>query len=162
MKRHFIIAWIAFGVLAFAQIASADEPGKGGKERPEAANPEQRGDRANRAEGDRPGVRPGDARPKEGRPGAMMRPGMGDVNQVVSRMMREFDKDGDQKLDAAELTALIGFMRERAMMGGPGGFMPGNQRPGGFEGRPGMMERGREADGNNEAGGVKPRRPPAE
>jgi len=76
--------------------------------------------------------------------------------QFVTILMRQFDKDGDQKLDSQELTALLTSMRERqAQMGGqpPVGPMQANRfRPGGMEGRRG-------GDGNDEAGGVTPKRP---
>ncbi len=74
--------------------------------------------------------------------------------QFVTMLMRQFDKDGDQKLDSQELVALLTSMRERqAQMGGQGqmGPMANRFRPGGPDG-----------DGNNAAGGVTPKRPPVE
>ena len=79
--------------------------------------------------------------------------------QFVTILMRQFDKDGDQKLDSQELTALLTSMRERqAQMGAqtPIGPMQANRF------RPGGMERRRGGDGNDEAGGVTPKRPPVE
>ena len=35
-----------------------------------------------------------------------------DPARMVERMMQEFDKDGDQKLDATELTALLSKLRD--------------------------------------------------
>ena len=39
--------------------------------------------------------------------------GMPEPAQMAARMMREFDKDGDKKLDTAELTALLTALRDR-------------------------------------------------
>ena len=82
-----------------------------------------------------------------------------DPAQFVTMLMRQFDKDGDQKLDSQELAALLTSMRDRqAPMGGqqPMGPMQANRfRPGGVEGRRG-------GDGTDEAGGVTPKRPPVE
>ena len=79
--------------------------------------------------------------------------------QFVTMLMRQFDKDADQKLDSEELTALLTSMRDRqSQMGGqpPMGPMQANRfRPGGMEGRRG-------GDGNDEPGGVTPKRPPVE
>ncbi|MFK8111151.1 MAG: EF-hand domain-containing protein [Rubripirellula sp.] len=85
----------------------------------------------------------------------------GDPAQVVARMMQEFDKDGDQKLDAQELTALMTSMRERRGAGASGARPgqsagKGRQRPGGDS------KRKRGADENNKPGGEKPKRPVAE
>ena len=112
-------------------------------------------------------------RGERGKPGAGQRrgPGQGqgqkpgagqqrDPAQMVARMMQEFDKDGDQKLNLQELTAMMKSMRERRENGGrPGmGQGPGNgQKPGNRQGR-----QGRRGDGNGPAGGEKPKRPPAE
>ncbi len=66
-----------------------------------------------------------------------------DPSKMVERMMQEFDKDGDQKLDAKELTALLTSMRERIgqvqsgrgalegqrQRGGEGATRPGGDRP---------------------------------
>lgn len=83
----------------------------------------------------------------------------GDPAQMVARMMQEFDKDGDQKLDSKELAALLTSMRERRG-GGPGAQRGG--RPGGQQGRPGA-QRQRRGDGNAEnAGGRRPQRPSEE
>jgi len=86
-------------------------------------------------------------------------PASRDPAQFVAMLMRQFDKDGDQKLDSQELAALLTSMRDRqAPMGGqqPMGPMQANRfRPGGVEGRRG-------GDGTDEAGGVTPKRPPVE
>jgi EF hand len=65
-----------------------------------------------------------------------------DPSKIVERMMQEFDKDGDQKLDSKELTALLTSMRERMgqgfgaaadgqrkLRGGDGAAQPGGDRP---------------------------------
>lgn len=92
-------------------------------------------------------------RNREGRPG----PGRPDINpeQFVARLMQQFDKDGDQKLDAKELTSMFTAMRERRG-GGPG--MMG--RPG--AGKDGARRRRPDTDNPGTAGGDKPKRPPVE
>jgi hypothetical protein len=76
-------------------------------------------------------------------------------------MIRQFDKDGDEKLDVKELAAMMTAMRERgAAMMGRGGANPGS------DGAPArmreMMENRRRgaAEGADQPGGVRPRRPP--
>jgi hypothetical protein len=80
-------------------------------------------------------------------------------------MMQQFDKDGDQKLDTQELTALMTSMRERrgagpgwAQAGQPAGKAASNmrQRPGGDS------KRKQGADATNRPGGEKPKRPATE
>ncbi len=85
--------------------------------------------------------------PSERRQPFANRFGGGDPAQIVSRMIQQFDQDGDEKLDVSELTALFEFMRERA------GNAPAmrNQRPGA---RPDRQ--------NPEVGGDKPQRPQSE
>lgn len=135
----------------------------------------------------------GQARGQRGGPGGQRGgPGGGDPAQMVAKMMSEFDKDGDQKLDVTELTALFTAMRERrgqAGQGRPGtgqgqqGRRPGGaggQRPGGGQrpdgagkgrpdgagkGGPGGKGGGKGRRGQQEAeeiGGAKPKRPTAE
>lgn len=90
----------------------------------------------------------------------------GDPTQMISRMLQEFDQDGDQKLDIRELTALMTAMRDRRMggqagqrgQGGPG-MRPGSGGPGGASQR---GRRGSQSDPNETAGGQRPRRPTAE
>lgn len=104
-------------------------------------------------------------------------PGRGNVNPaaLVKRLLPQFDKDGDQKLDAGELTALLTAMRERG--GGMGPRQAGQQdgqRPGqsarmrrpGDSDRPNDRPGGRNRRGGNESlgesGGDKPKRPTAQ
>ena len=114
----------------------------------------------------------------QGGPGGAM--GQRDPAEMVARMMSEFDQDGDQKLDATELTALLQNMRSRrgqAMGQGPGqrrgagqgrpGAGQGGGRPGGAgQGRPGGRPGGKGRRGGDEeqdvAGGKVPKRPAAE
>ncbi|MDG1895197.1 MAG: EF-hand domain-containing protein [Fuerstiella sp.] len=122
----------------------------------------QRGERAKGANGQR--------RASEGQ-----RPGGGaerDPKQMVARMMKEFDKDGDSKLNAAELTAMLTSMRDRRGSG---------ERPGGASGRKpgaGPQQKGPEKNGQKpgenrkrgqngngkpaKAGGQTPKRPASE
>ncbi len=109
----------------------------------------------------------------EGQGGGLPRGGQRDPAQMVKLMMEKFDSDGDAKLDAEELTAMLKFMRERSgqmgMMADRFALQEGQQGQGAGANRqnanrPGANRPG--ARGNNErqdeAGGVKPRRPPAE
>jgi len=100
----------------------------------------------------------------------------GDPAQMIARMMQEFDKDGDQKLDTRELTALMTSMRERrAGAAGAGGARAGGARPGRPAGngagkgagnlrqRPGGDGKRKQGAGeNNRPGGERPKRPVAE
>ena len=112
--------------------------------------------------------KPGAGQQRRGGQGQGQRPGMDrDPAQMVQRMMQEFDKDGDQKLDVRELTALFTAMRERRENGGrPGNAAGQKQRPeNGQKGqRPQGAGKGRRGDGENagKAGGEKPKRPPVE
>ena len=94
-----------------------------------------------------------------------------DPAQMVARMMQEFDKDGDQKLDSAELTALLTSMRQRrgqmgergqaqgqAKRGRPEQAQQGRGKPGqGKPGAEGRRRRGSDDAGN--PGGQRPKRP---
>ena len=101
-----------------------------------------------------------------GQPGnAAQRRGMRDPAQMVSMMMEKFDADGDEKLNTEELTAMFTFMRERGQMG----MMAGRMELGeGQSPRPGRNPNAKRPGGRvddskqNEAGGVTPKRPPAE
>lgn len=89
----------------------------------------------------------GKGRPRGKKPNLAGRLGGGDQAKVVSRLIEQFDKDGDEKLDASELTALLSSMRERA------GNSPVMEklRPGARTDRP-----------SAEAGGDLPKRPASE
>ncbi|MGB7345167.1 MAG: EF-hand domain-containing protein [Pirellulaceae bacterium] len=75
--------------------------------------------------------------------------GQRDPGELIGRMMKEFDTDGDQKLDVTELTALLKSMRERRGQMGQG------------EGRleQARGRRGAQLDGQAQRGGAKPKRP---
>ncbi len=99
-----------------------------------------------RAQRFRPGERQnGERTPGQRRPGQF--PGGFSPEQMAERMIKEFDADGDEKLDATELLKMMTTMRER--------------RGGGMQRRPGSN--GRPSSGNSNAapGGEKPKRPPA-
>ena len=147
----------AAAILSVALIAgdcSAQPPGKGRGQGKPGAGQRQQG----QGQGQR-GQRP----PQGDRDPAM----------IVSRMMKEFDKDGDQKLNMTELTALFTSMRERRENGGgrPGAG-PGDGQRRGEKGERGQGKDGQKPQGRRDgqgrgekagdAGGDKPRRPPVE
>ena len=134
MKRMtMMIALLAVGMMA--SVATADD---------EKAN--RRTDGKARAAGERP---QGDRGPG-GRPGAAGQ----DPAKMVAAMLERFDKDGDEKLDKTELTALFKSMQER--------------RGGRARGQAGAAGRKAGAAGNRgggepkKKGGVRPDRPTAE
>lgn len=100
------------------------------------------------------------------------RPGGGaerDPKQMVARMMKEFDKDGDSKLNAAELTAMLTSMRDRRgggkRPGGASGRKPGagpQQKGPGNNGQKPAGNRKRGQNGNGKPGGQAPKRPASE
>ena len=103
------------------------------------------------------------------------RPGAGadrDPKQMVARMMNEFDKDGDSKLNAMELTAMFASMRDRrgsgerpgAATGRTPGAGPQQRGPGQSGQKPaGNRRRGQNGDGKPaKAGGQAPKRPVAD
>lgn len=114
-------------------------------EQPDNANSEsQSGERPQRPR--RPESGNGDRRPGDRPPGQSR--GAPAPEEMVKRMMENFDEDGDKKLDASELEKMFTAMRERR---GPGMQRP----PAGNRRRPG-------SDVNNTPGGETPRRPPSE
>ncbi|MCP4785076.1 MAG: hypothetical protein GY903_32455 [Fuerstiella sp.] len=127
-----LVAILSVALLAVS--CSAEPPGR------------QRGERAPGANGQR-------------RAGEGQRGGAGasrDPQQMVARMMKEFDKDGDSKLNTRELTAMFTSMRERRDSGeGPGAAA--GRKPGGTQ------RRGQKGEGKpGKPGGQKPKRPVAE
>lgn len=142
-----LIGWVSLS-LATPMVVVADDQAK------------KPNDRA----GERPGLegRPGfeGKRPQRGE--GFQRPGFaGNPEQAATMMIRQFDTDGDEKLDVKELAAMMTAMRERgAAMMGRGGANPGG------EGAPArmreMMENRRRgmAEGADQPGGVRPKRPP--
>ena len=96
---------------------------------------------------------------KPQRPGGPQRPGVGgdakaagqgrrqpqNPQQMVARMMQQFDKDGDQKLDIRELTELLTQLRERR---------GGNVGAGGNQGRGGVQRQG-QRPGQQRQGGAR-------
>ncbi|MEM6690782.1 MAG: EF-hand domain-containing protein [Planctomycetota bacterium] len=147
MKRNASICAVAALTILTANLDAAPPEGKRGEGRSAG---QERGSRFGAQRGNRGG---------------------GDQTQLVARMLQEFDTDGDQKLDVNELTALMTSMRERRMgqggsggQRGPGGAMGQGQRRGPGEGgqRGQRGRQGRGAEGDQTAGGKKPRRPEAE
>lgn len=127
-----ILALIMFGnVSVFADDGSLDKKNAEDKPRAQRFRP---GDPEN-----------GDRRPGQRRPGQFA--GGFSPEQMVQRMLEEFDADGDKKLNADELQKMMTTMRER--------------RGGGMQRRPGGN--GRPSSGNSNAtpGGEQPKRPSA-
>ncbi len=117
-------------------IVSADDTS------PDAPNAEGRP----RAQRFRPGEQPnGERRPGQRRPGQS--PGGFSPEQMVQRIMDEFDADGDDKLNADELQKMLMTMRER--------------RGGGMQRRPGSQSRPSPGGSSSTPGGESPKRPPA-
>ena len=75
---------------------------------------------------------------------------------MATMMMQKFDKDGDAKLNAEELTAMMTFMQERRGQPAGGAGKASRPRPNAEKGSDGKSVN------DDEVGGVKPRRPPAE
>lgn len=126
---------LTFSISLFALLVLAD---------PGLAGPPVDGKRGENA-GDAP--RRMDARrAAENRPGA---------EEMAKRMMEQFDKDGDRKLDSTELVAALTAVQERMA-----GRRPGT-RP---DARGGEARRRapRGGDANKAPGGDRPRRPNAE
>ncbi len=144
-------ASMMMAVLSLALLsagATAQPPGKG---------PNQKNDQA-----DGPRRGPGQ-RGEQGRrgPGGAER----DPAEMVARMIQQYDKDGDQKLDKQELTAMFTAMRERGAAGqraGGPGMRPGANPGQRGDKRPGDQPGRRRGEQNGEAGGDKPDRRPAE
>ena len=138
--KSMIFSAAVLAVACMTCNASADETGKKRGE----------GQRARAGQGQDAKRGPGQGR-RQGGPGA--RGGERDPAQLVARMMQEFDKDGDRKLDSTELTALLKSMRERrgsAAEGRRGPGRPGQAQRG--EGR-GKQGEGRQRAGKQDAGG---------
>lgn len=76
--------------------------------------------------------------------------------KMATMMMQKFDKDGDAKLDTEELTAMMTFMQERRGQPAGGAGKASRPRPNAEKGSDGKSVN------DDEVGGVKPRRPPAE
>jgi hypothetical protein len=99
-----------------------------------------------RAQRFRPGERQnGERTPGQRRPGQFA--GGFSPEQMVQRLMEEFDADGDEKLNVDELQKMMITMRER--------------RGGGMQRRPGNNGRPQSGNSNATPGGEKPKRPPA-
>jgi hypothetical protein len=115
-----------------------------------------------------PGQRDGagrEAAPWKGRgerpfPQPAQRAGQGpfsrDIDQVVALMMRQFDTDGDEKLDRDELTKMLTAMRQRPAMAGAFSGPPISPRP-----QAGDRPRRPQNELSREPGGVTPKRPPS-
>ena len=99
-----------------------------------------------RAQRFRPGGQQnGERTPGQRRPGQFA--GGFSPEQMAERMIKEFDADGDEKLDSTELLKMMTTMRER--------------RGGGMQRRPGSNGRPSSGSSNATPGGEKPKRPPA-
>ncbi|MFK7737019.1 MAG: hypothetical protein AB8B50_13370 [Pirellulaceae bacterium] len=152
LMQAFCLASTAGICLAFLGSANAADPQENGQRRGSRAKSSERsGDRTNRPVGQRPDQRPNV-----------------DMQRVVSRMLEQFDLDGDEKLDVKELTKLLTAMRER---GRGQGFMQGDRsRPEagrnrglGVDGKPDASKSKRQKRGtpnmDADEGGDIPKRP---
>lgn len=138
-------------VMAFVAVECSAQPPGGRTKKPGLR------DRADAQAGDR------NALPKDRmRQGPQQ--GLRDPAEMVARLMQQFDKDGDKKLDAKELTAALTALRER----GRGMQQRAGQRPGAGGDAAAEMQRRRpgkaagdrrKRDNPGEVGGDKPSRP---
>ena len=127
-----IFAIIIFGnVLVFADDSPADGGNAESKPRAQRIRPSDQQD--------------GERRPGQRRPGQFA--GGFSPEQMVARMIEEFDADGDDKLNAEELQKMMMAMRER--------------RGAGMQRRPGGQGRPSPRDTSASPGGQQPQRPPA-
>ena len=104
------------------------------------------------------GDRPANARPGRG---DQVQGGQMDPQMVVSRMLKQFDVDGDEKLDIDELTKLMISLRDRRQSGGMQGFrdrVSGN----GQRDLRSMQGKSRQRPAVGDKGGDRPTRPSAE
>lgn len=162
MKRIIpLLAVLAMATQAIQTSAQPPERKRGFNERP------QRGaDGQNRRGMGEQGRRPGGA--DAGGPMNF------DPSKIAARMMGQFDKDGDEKLDQSELLALLTSMQNRRGMG-PGagndsnrdGMQRGKGRRPGEGARPGADRANKKRRPQNdndtaEPGGTAPQRPTAE
>ena len=165
--RHFICL-LALGLAQFAlsenaPAAAASPDAQNSQKDGEQTGQERRRQRGDRADSDGRQRGPNAQRGQQGNGQQRQRPQM-DPAKMVERIMGQFDKDGDSKLDANELTAMLTAMRERGMgrAFGAGQGRPG-QKPGDDRGQQGKRKRGGK-DGDqtdaSEAGGDRPVRPP--
>lgn len=70
-------------------------------------------------------------------------PALRDPADIASKMLTEFDADGDGMLNIRELTAMLGGMRERMQQARPGQTKPGQSRAGQRKSGQGRAEQGR-------------------
>ena len=162
MKLIVFLSLVTTMMLPILATAGDGQDGKSGKAGQKQAGQVQAGQKR--------GVKPGGPGPGGQRLGGR---GQMDAAQVAARMMQEMDKDGDNKLNVRELTALLEKMRSRmGGRGGENGSQPGMRRGGLGQSRPGAGQLGQgisgkagkgRRGGNNDpaAGGEKPLRPKA-
>ena len=87
--------------------------------------------------------------------------GQFDPAMFVSRLMKQFDTDGDQKLDMKELTTLMTDLRDRRQSGGITG-QRGRGTATGKEGNRSMQRNNRPTPSAGDPGGDRPIRPSAD
>jgi hypothetical protein len=149
MLQKLAILGALLACVCFQSMASGS-PQDDGQPVKKRAGAEARGRDTNAARGER-------TKRNEGQAGAAgMQRGNRDPAKMASMMMQKFDTDGDEKLNAEELVALLTFMQERRgeQRGNAGNV--NRPRPGTEKGSAGKDEKA------DEVGGVKPRRPPTE
>ncbi|MEO1993283.1 MAG: EF-hand domain-containing protein [Pirellulales bacterium] len=135
MLRTTCFLMMAVALFTAAPICWAEQPNNTDSESRNGERPQ----RPRRPDSENTQRRPGDRPPGQFRGGPA-------PDEMVKRMMEEFDEDGDKKLDSTELKKMFTTMRERRGAG--------MQRPSAGNRRPGSGE-------NNTPGGESPRRPPS-
>lgn len=136
-----------------AGMMRADANGDGAVTKEELEKARKRFDSGQRGTGQRgTGQRPDGKGPDGKRAGGEGR-GMAPNQEMIARIMQQFDKDGDKKLDAKELTALLTQMQNSRAQG-TGRNAKTRPDP---KGASGGLNRG--GDKTGEVGGDRPRRP---
>src|SRR5258708_6741435 len=118
MQQRFAFLLLIGAIL----LAGSDAPGQSGEKK----DPDK--DRQDKKEPDKKG--PGFGK---GGPGGFFKGGFGGMMGQRRELVKQFDKDGDGRLNKDERKAAREFLKKS---GGPGGFRPGG--PGGPGGRRGF------------------------
>ena len=164
MKRLAIAAALLSALVLSVDVTAAPPGKEGAKTRDRQGARDGRAARAANGPRAAQAARNGQAaRDGQGaRAGQGARRGQIDPAQIVARMMKEFDQDGDEKLDLTELTSLLTDLRDRrgetfAKIRENAGEGKGraNGRPDGARGK-------RDGEKQATAGGETPKRPPAQ
>lgn len=168
-----IVTAVAIGAFANSGSATTPEDAPGNWNQTQASDSQVSGPAKNRQ--GRPGrsrdFGMGQKRQGPGGPGQQKgRFGQMNPDAMAARMIKQFDNDGDQKLDATELIGLLAQLRERMAAGPRQGRGEGLGKPGQGAGQGGEFNRSRSRQrpsrdsgptAGAEVGGDKPARPPS-